>query len=193
MELPTLKFSFDYGVCLWVKGGAVEPEDLPISDGLRRELEEANDEFPSYLDWSDPHYPPMWTLEQTHVFFDRMELVYKKLEEELRGKYTVINGLDGDRQMYCKPEYWVLEFRFDKGNTGIWYENCTMRYNELQVSDSLAKELRELCEKYNAKTDWTKEQETCFRRRAAFAGKKLQEELSGRYTVINCFEEYIEK
>lgn len=193
MELPKLEFWFDYGCCLWYDSGGISPDHLPISDTLRRELDEANDEFPSYLDWSNPHNPPMWTLEQTHAFFDRMELVYKKLEEELRGKYTVINSLDGDRQMYCKLEYWVLEFRFDKGNTGIWYENCAMRYNELQVSDSLVKELRELCEKYNAKTDWTKEQETCFRRRAAFAGKKLQEELSGRYTVINCFEEYIEK
>lgn len=106
MELPTLKFSFDYGVCLWGKGGAEEPENLPISDGLRRELEDANEEFPNYLNWSDPNQPPVWTLEQTLEFFDRMELVCQKLQDELRGKYTVINGLDGDRDMYCKPEYW---------------------------------------------------------------------------------------
>ncbi len=54
MELPTLKFSFDYGVCLWGKGGAEEPENLPISDGLRRELEEANEEFPNYLERPEP-------------------------------------------------------------------------------------------------------------------------------------------
>lgn len=107
MELPRITFSFDYGVCLWNKGGAVEPEDLPISDGLKHELEEANEEFPSYLNWSDPHEPPVWTLEQTLGFFDRMETVFKRLEEELSGKYIVINGLDDDRNMYCKPEYWA--------------------------------------------------------------------------------------
>lgn len=106
MELPELTFSFDYGCCLWDKGGAVGADTLPISDGLKRELEEYGDEFAGYLNWSDPKEPPVWTLGQTLEFFDRMELVYKRLEEELRGKYTVINDLDSDRDMYCKPEHW---------------------------------------------------------------------------------------
>ncbi len=193
LELPTLNFSFDYGCCLWDKHGAVGADNLPISDGLKRELEEYGDYFADYLDWSEPKNTPVWTLKQTLEFFDQMELVYKRLEEELHGKYTVINGLDFDRDMYCQPEYWVLEFRLDKGNTGIWYEHesCQMRYDELQVSDSLAEELRELCEEYNAKTDRTKEHEDDFNRRAALAGKKLQEELKGKYTVINRFEKYL--
>lgn len=107
MELPKLIFSFDYGCCLWVKGGGIDADDLPISDDLIRELNELNEEFPNYLNWSDPHEPPVWTLEETLAFFDRAELVFERLEEELRGKYTVINGLDENRDMYCKPEYWI--------------------------------------------------------------------------------------
>lgn len=107
MELPKLEFSFDYGVCLWDKGGAVEPDKLPVSDDLKRELNALNDEFPSYLNWSDPHEPPVWTLEETLAFFDRAEHVCKRLQEDLQGKYTVISRLDDDREMYCDPENWV--------------------------------------------------------------------------------------
>lgn len=107
MELPKLEFSFDYGCCLWDKDGAAGLENLPISDSLKRELNEADDEFWNYLDMDDPGGPPVWTIEQTYAFFDRMELVYKKLEEELRGQYTVINGLDGDRETYCQPKNWI--------------------------------------------------------------------------------------
>lgn len=107
MELPELKFGFDYGCCLWVKGGGIHADDLPISDELKRDLNALNDEFPNYLNWSDPKEPPVWTLEETYDFFDRAEPVCKRLEEELRGKNKVINGLDEDREMYCKPEYWI--------------------------------------------------------------------------------------
>ncbi len=107
MELPELRFSFDYGCCTWVCDGAIDPDKLPISDGLKRKLRALGDEFHDYLNWDDPAGPPVWTREQTYAFFDRAEPVAKKLEEELCGRYTVINLLDQDREMYCKPEYWI--------------------------------------------------------------------------------------
>lgn len=106
MELPKLEFWFDYGCCLWDEGGAVG-DDLPISDELKRELKALDDEFWGYLDWSDPGGPPVWTIEETYAFFDRAEPVFKRLEEELHGKYTVINHLDDDRRCYCDPENWI--------------------------------------------------------------------------------------
>ena len=107
MELPKLEFWFDYGCCLWNDSGAVNIDNLPISDSLKRELEALDDEFWGYLDLSDPGGPPLWTREQTYAFFDRAELVCKRLQEELQGKYTVINRLDDDRKCYCNPENWV--------------------------------------------------------------------------------------
>lgn len=107
MELPELEFWFDYGCCLWDKGGAVDANNLPISDDLKRELEEYGDEFCEYLNWGDPAGPPVWTQEETYAFFDRAELVCQKLQEELRGKYTVINCLDDDRRCYCDSENWI--------------------------------------------------------------------------------------
>lgn len=107
MELPMLKLSFDYGCCTWVSDGAISPDALPISDELKRELNALDDEFWGFLDWSDPGGPPVWTIEETYAFFDRAEPVFKRVEEELRGKYTVINLLDRDREMYCDPEDWV--------------------------------------------------------------------------------------
>ncbi len=107
MGLPKLDVWFDYGCCLWNNSGAVHGDSLPISDGLKRELEALGDEFWSYLDGSDPGGPPAWTREQTYAFFDRAEPVCKRLQEELQGKYTVINCLDDDRKTYCDPENWV--------------------------------------------------------------------------------------
>lgn len=106
MELPKLKFSFDYGCCLWTDSGGIGSDNLPISDSLKQELEALEDEFWGYLDMDDPKRPPAWTLEETLAFFDRAEPVCKRLQEELQGKYTVINRLDDDREMYCDPEYW---------------------------------------------------------------------------------------
>ena len=106
MELPKWEFSFDYGCCLWDESGAVG-DDLPISDELKRELNALDDEFWGYLDWSDPGGPPVWTIEETYAFFDRAEPVFKRLEEELRGKYMVINRLDDVRRCYCDPENWI--------------------------------------------------------------------------------------
>lgn len=107
MELPRLRFSFDYGCCLWVDDGAFDEDSLPITDGLKRELKALEDEFWDYLDWDDPGGPPAWSREETLAFFDRAEPVCKRLEEELCGKYTVINLLDKDREMYCDPEGWI--------------------------------------------------------------------------------------
>lgn len=106
MELPKLVFGFDYGCCLW-DNGAVDENSLPISDNLKSELKTLEDEFCDYLDWNDPAGPPVWTREETYAFFDRAESVCIKLEEELRGKYTVVNILDKDREMYCNPENWI--------------------------------------------------------------------------------------
>ncbi len=107
MELPTIEFWFDYGCCLWCDEGAFGVYNLPIPDSLKNEVEAFEDEFWDFLDDSDPGGPPAWTIEQTYAFFDRAEIVCQKLQEELRGKYTVINRLDRGRKDYCDPEGWI--------------------------------------------------------------------------------------
>lgn len=93
-----------------------------------------------------------------------------------------------------------LEFRFDYCGACAWVKGGGMDYDSLPVSDSLMEELRVLCSEYDSQIDWddpgsskgwTKEQKEAFNRRAALAGKRLQEELQDKYTVINCFEDWL--
>lgn len=93
-----------------------------------------------------------------------------------------------------------LEFRFDYFGACAWVDGGDMEYDSLPVSDSLMEELRALCDEYDNRINWsdpgssegwTKKQEEAFNRRAAIAGKRLQEELQGKYTVINCFEDWL--
>lgn len=92
MELPKLEFWFDYcGACVWVNGGAKDYDKLPISESLKRELGELCTDYDSQLDWDDPGSSAGWTKEQEDDFHRRAAIAGKKLQEELRGKYTVIN------------------------------------------------------------------------------------------------------
>ena len=92
MELPKLEFRFDYcGACAWVDGGAIFYDKLPVSESLMRELGKLCDDYDDQIDWSDPGSSVGWTQEQKNDFRRRAAIAGKKLQEELRGKYTVIN------------------------------------------------------------------------------------------------------
>lgn len=95
MALPKLDFYFDYmGACAWVDGGAMDYERLPVSDGLKKELGALCDEYDDQIDWSDPGKSKGWTKEQEDDFNRRAAIAGEKLQEELRGKYTVINHFE---------------------------------------------------------------------------------------------------
>lgn len=95
MELPKLDFYFDYmGACAWVNSGAIMYDELPVSDSLREELRRLCVDYDNQLDWSDPGSSVGWTKDQEDDFNRRAAIAGKKLQEELRGKYTVINHFE---------------------------------------------------------------------------------------------------
>lgn len=95
MELPKLDFYFDYtGACAWVDGCAIMYHELPVSDSLREELRGLCDDYDNRLDWSDPGNSKGWTKEQREDFNRRAAIAGKRLQEELCGKYTVINHFE---------------------------------------------------------------------------------------------------
>ena len=101
MAIQMLKFSFDYcDSCLWDKGGPINHNNLPISDCLKKELDDICEEFSGIVNWSDPPAPSPWTRKQCSDFFDRAEIICKKVQIELYGKYEIINCLEEDRCMY---------------------------------------------------------------------------------------------
>lgn len=92
-----------------------------------------------------------------------------------------------------------LEFRFDYFCC-LWNKSGGIKEDTLPITPDLLNELRALIGEYADQIDWddpgssegwTKEQEEAFKRRAAVAGKRLQEELQGKYTVKNCFEDWL--
>ena len=100
MDKKTVRFTFDYTCCLWIDGGGLANYDaLPLSKSLIEELTSLDDEFITSLGDYPPD-PSPWTKEKFLDFFNRAELVYEKLKNELEPKYIVISGLEEDRHMY---------------------------------------------------------------------------------------------
>lgn len=101
MSVQKLKFMFDYcDSCLWDKEGLIDHNELPLSNELKKELDEISIEFWNVIDWSDPNLPSPWTRKECSDFFDRAEIVLQRLQAELDGKYEIISCLDEDRQIY---------------------------------------------------------------------------------------------
>lgn len=95
MVLPKLDYYFDYmGACAWVDGCAIEYDKLPVSNSLKKELEALCREYDDQIDWSDPGNSEDWTKGHKDDFRRRAAIVGKKLQEELIGKYTVINRFE---------------------------------------------------------------------------------------------------
>ncbi len=91
MELPELRFCFDYFCCTWVNGCGTELDELPISDNLKKELNGLIKEDADRINWDDPGASVDWTKEQEDDFNRKAAIAGKKLQNELRGKYNVIN------------------------------------------------------------------------------------------------------
>lgn len=94
MNKYQLCFFFDYGgYCLWGNDGGVNYNSLPISVGLKSELNAMNAEFSTSLDWDDPKSPSPWTKEYSIDFNNRATIVYEKLKAELGSNYELKNEL----------------------------------------------------------------------------------------------------
>ena len=97
-----LKFWFEHGgTCLWSKneaarekyGYAIELSDLPISETLTEQLVQLEEEYHSFLDWSDPR-KTLWGRAQKQSFLDRATLVYPKLQAELEQFHRIENDVE---------------------------------------------------------------------------------------------------
>jgi len=100
MGKQKLRFSIDYGCCLWGNDGGISNNSLPISNSLTKELDDLLEEFDTSLDWNYPPDPSPWTKEQFIEFFDRAAMAYQKLQSELGSDYEIINNLENDKAMY---------------------------------------------------------------------------------------------
>ncbi|GAA3015097.1 hypothetical protein GCM10020229_27860 [Kitasatospora albolonga] len=93
-----LRFFFEYGVStpLWPESGTpealdgpVEPEELPVEDGLRAELSELSELYQSSLDWNDPGGPSLWSEEQWAAFHPRATAALAELRRQLGDGFAV--------------------------------------------------------------------------------------------------------
>lgn len=73
MKKYHLCFYFEHGgICIWGMndcakekyGYAIKTSILPISDDLKTELNLLEAEYATYLDWSDPSGPSLWSKEK---------------------------------------------------------------------------------------------------------------------------------
>lgn len=102
MQKYKLKYWFEHGgTCVWGAnneakeqyGYNIENNLLPISELLVMELGLLEEEYGSYLDWSDPRNPSPWTAEHKRDFVKRATKAYEKLCAELGTDYTIENGV----------------------------------------------------------------------------------------------------
>lgn len=103
MNYYQLRFWFEHGgPCIWGMndktkrkyGYAIKSDSLPISINLANEINNLEEEYGTYLDWSSPQRPSSWTKEQKIDFINRANLVYNKLKNELGTKFEIINEID---------------------------------------------------------------------------------------------------
>lgn len=95
-----IRFMFEWGsgVCLWSMNEAaallfedypIETDRLPISDGLKEELDRLIDKHVEAWDWDDPAGDLLWDENQIKEFTAEAEDAYKALCEELGPDYDV--------------------------------------------------------------------------------------------------------
>lgn len=98
-----LKYWFEHGgICLWSANEnaknrfdyPIENRLLPISEELIEELNNLEEEYKGYLNWSDPVAPSPWTQKQKDDFRKKANEVYYKLISELGSDFEVINKID---------------------------------------------------------------------------------------------------
>ena len=99
--ITKLRFCFDYGgFCLWDDRGAVQHDNLPISNELKSELNYLCTEFNKSMNWNEPMSASIWSTEKWSHFFKTAYEVFGKLEIELNGKYELICNLEEDKRIY---------------------------------------------------------------------------------------------
>lgn len=102
-SLYKIRFWFDFGgVCLWSQnevtkekfGYAIDLNSLGISKQLIEKIDELQNEFSNYIDWSDPTSPTKWTTRRKNNFLIRTAEVIDELRVELGNMFEVQNDTD---------------------------------------------------------------------------------------------------
>jgi len=100
MEKYKIRFFFDYGgPCFWCAsdrayekwGYPIEIEQLPLSDDLKRELNDLDREYRSYFNIEYLPDPLSWTKEQEVRFIAKTNTIYERVKNELGEEYEVVN------------------------------------------------------------------------------------------------------
>lgn len=99
MAKYALKYMFDWGsgICLWSVndaadqkyGYAVDHDELPLSDELKKELSYLIKKHDEALDWDYPPDPLLWTEQEQADFIERAKRSYNRIVKELGDDYEV--------------------------------------------------------------------------------------------------------
>ena len=81
-------------------GYPVNIERLPVTEKLKKEINDLGCEYSTSVDWSDPGGPSLWTQEKHMHFHNRLIIILNKLREELGKDYCVLNELSQTLQRY---------------------------------------------------------------------------------------------
>ena len=90
--MNSIRFSFDWSArtCLWDSNGAMELQQLGISQSLLAMIKDMADEMQTALNWSDPTAPCPWTPAHKADFIARAKIAYQQLCEELNNIYEIV-------------------------------------------------------------------------------------------------------
>lgn len=72
-------------------GYAIDSGLLPISEGLKHEINILEKEHGTYLNWDCPQDPSTWFEEHKEDFCARSTAVYEKLKTELGSRFNLVN------------------------------------------------------------------------------------------------------
>lgn len=95
-----LRFMFDWGAnsCLWSSNdaaierygvGPIDFDELPLSEGLKKQLRTLCDEHDTALDWDCPQNGLVWDEETQSDFFEKARVAYGDIIHELELDYGV--------------------------------------------------------------------------------------------------------
>lgn len=98
-----IRLWFDFGgFCLWSMndkakeryGYAIELQKLQLSNQLKIELKELQEEYETYLDMSDPMAPTSWSEEKKRKFLERATEVAQELQKGLGVDFEILNEVE---------------------------------------------------------------------------------------------------
>lgn len=94
-----IRFWFDFGgFCLWGMneeakdkyGYSIDANELNLSDSVKSEIINLQEEYGTYLDLTNPLAPSTWSNEKKENFLNQSRVVFDEMQRELGSNYELI-------------------------------------------------------------------------------------------------------